>query len=78
MSCQRCGNAIGTDECWARVHRRGAPLEPVGFFDLCEECHESLLAWVGVRPDTPDLWHTPEPQEPVRPFSCGDERLEYT
>lgn len=76
MNCKRCGNRMAPDEKKAMVTRWGAPLEPCMFFYLCENCHRSLLAWANVRPDTPDLWRTPEPEgEPPRPFSCYDERL---
>lgn len=50
-----------------------------GLMYLCEECHRDLLAFVGVRPDTDELWRLPEPDIAPRPFSaCGDERLELS
>lgn len=76
MQCKRCGCAFGQEEQWAMVTRHNAPLEPVGFFYLCEDCHVTLMAWVGVAPDTPDLWRVPEPDAdplPGPPISCGGE-----
>lgn len=77
MNCRRCGCGFSQDEDWAMVTRHNVPMEPCGFFYLCQDCHETLIAWAGVAPDTPDLWRIPEQEEESpRPFSCGDERLE--
>lgn len=82
LQCERCSHLFPQDENWAQVIRHGVPPERIKQIWLCEGCHQDLITFVGIRPDTPELWErkeNPDVEVPVKPFSlCADERLELS
>lgn len=60
LVCVRCRHRFNphTDH-WAEIIRKTAPTNGITSMWLCQNCHQSLLAWANIPPKSEEEWNAP-------------------